>query len=141
MSPRAISLGEKYMPELPPPIILNPSIGKRVETPAPSITPRRPPTRPTIAELKNIPGLLPQNMGQRPDLQNASENFSQDFKNKSEMRPEMMNNRSQPPEMMNNGSQPPEMMNNRSQPGGLDATMNGSERPGPRHSGMEGRNI
>jgi hypothetical protein len=81
-------------------------------------------------ELKNIPGLLPQNMGPRQDLQNVSENFSPDFKNRSEMRPEMMNNR----------SQPPEMMNNRSQSGGLNATMNDSERPGPRHAGMEGKN-
>jgi hypothetical protein len=81
-------------------------------------------------ELKNIAGLIPQNMGPRPDMQNVSENFSQDFKNRSEMRPEMMNNR----------SQPPEMMNNRSQSGGLNATMNDSERPGPRHTGMEGKN-
>lgn len=71
-------------------------------------------------ELKNIAGLIPQNMGPRPDMQNVSENFSQDFKNRSEMRPEMMNNRSQS--------------------GGLNATMNDSERPGPRHTGMEGKN-
>jgi len=71
-------------------------------------------------ELKNIPGLLPQNMGPRQDLQNVSENFSQDFKNRSEMRPEMMNNRSQS--------------------GDLNATMNDSDRPGPRHTGMEGKN-
>ncbi len=69
-------------------------------------------------------------MDQRPNMQNVSENFSQDFKNRPEIRPEMMNNR----------SHPPEMMNNRSQPGGLNATMNGSERSGPRHASMEGKN-
>lgn len=42
--------------------------------------------------------------------------------------------------MMNNGSQPPEVISNRSQPGDLNATMNGSERPGPGHAGMEGEN-
>lgn len=77
-------------------------------------------------ELKNTPGLLPHNTGQGPNMQNVSGNFSQDFKNR--------------PEMMNNGSQPPEMISNRSQRGDFNATMNGSERPGPRHEGLEGEN-
>ncbi len=81
-------------------------------------------------ELKKIPGLLPQYMGPRPNMQNRSENFSQDSKNRPDMLPETMNNR----------SQPPEMMNNRSQSGGLNATMNGSERLGPRQASLEGKN-
>jgi hypothetical protein len=59
-------------------------------------------------------------MGPGLNMQNVNENFSQDFKNRSEMRPEMINNRSQP--------------------GNLNATINGNERPGPGHAGMEGKN-
>lgn len=80
-------------------------------------------------EIKSIPGLIHQNMGPRQDMQNTSENFSQGFKNGSEMRPEMMNNR----------SQPPGMMNNRSQPGDANATMNGSIMQGHGPAGMEGK--
>jgi hypothetical protein len=80
-------------------------------------------------ESKNNSDFLPQNMGQRPNMQNVSENFSQKFKNRSEMRPEMMNNTSLPPEMMNSRSQPD-----------FNAPMNSSQRPGPRSAGMEGIN-
>lgn len=48
-------------------------------------------------ELKSIPGLIPQNMGPGPGMQNGTENLSQGFENGSEKRPEMTTNRSQPP--------------------------------------------
>jgi hypothetical protein len=81
-------------------------------------------------ELKNTPGLLPHNSGPRPNMQNVSGNFSQEFKNGHEMRPEMMNNK----------SKPPEMMNDRSHPGDFNSTMNSSERPGPGSTRMERKN-
>jgi hypothetical protein len=49
-------------------------------------------------ELKNLPGFLAPNMSPGPEMQNKNENFSQDFKNRSERRSEM-------PEMPDNTSQ------------------------------------
>jgi hypothetical protein len=63
-------------------------------------------------ELKTTPGLLHSNVGQGPNMQNISGNFSQDFKNM--------------PEMMNNGTQPPGMMNNETQPPGMEEKDNSS---------------
>lgn len=65
-------------------------------------------------EVKNNAGFFPPKMGSGPNMQNISENFSQDFKNS------------------------PKIMNNRSQPEDLNATMDG--RPGSRPTRIEEKN-